>query len=188
MDDLSTAVLDIPSTAAWEPAPAPRLTAETFRRVAWEISEQKPADGFTPPVSHVGLAMVGPVEGFAHWRILPGWIADTAWHKGEAWRDCRLILRLYDVSYLHFNGLNAHRIQDEPLPAIEGQRFFRLPNPGTWQLAEVGFLLRQGEFVPAARSHVCPFAPDGASRHASQAALLVDHRRRVEEVGNLWDQ
>jgi glycosyltransferase involved in cell wall biosynthesis len=132
--------------------------------------------------------MVTPVQGFAHWHIRHDWIAQTAWHKGEAWRDCRLVLRLYDVSFIEFNGFNAHRIQDEPLPAIEGQRFFRLPRSGTWQLAEVGFVLRSGEFVPAARSRAVPFSPDAPSRHGSHAALLVDSKRRIEEIGNLWDQ
>ena len=33
------------------------------------------------------------------------------------------------------------------LPHLCGQLFFHLPKPGTWQLAEVGFLLRNGEFM-----------------------------------------
>src|SRR5207244_12428880 len=50
------------------------------------------------------------------------------------------------------------------------------------------FLLRGGEFVPAVRSPVASFAPDGTSARSSQAALLVNDRGQVEEIGNLWDQ
>jgi glycosyltransferase involved in cell wall biosynthesis len=169
----------LPCALSWD--------AEALRRCAWEIGAERPADAYCPPDNHVGLAMVTPYQGFAHWRIQSGWVDQTAWQRGAAWHNCRLVLRLYDVSYIHFNGFNAHQIHDEPLPGLCGQRFFRLPRPGTWQLAEVGFLLRSGEFIPAARSQGVPFPPDAASAHGGQAALLVDGRGR-EDVGNVWDQ
>jgi glycogen(starch) synthase len=161
--------------------------AEFLRRVAWEIGEQRPADSYAPAASHVGLAPVTPLQGFAHWRMLPEWVEQTARSRGNAWHHCRPVLRLYDVSYIEFTGFNAHRIQDETLPGLCGQLFFRLPRSGTWQLAEVGFLLRSGEFLPAARSQPAAFPRDSGSSHGSHAALLVDERRRVLEVKNVWD-
>jgi glycosyltransferase involved in cell wall biosynthesis len=170
--------------AAAHPGP----DAEALRRVAWEIGERRAVDSFTPAASHVGLAPVAPCQGFAHWRILPGWVEQTARQRGDGWHHCRPVLRLYDVSYIRFNGFNAHHIQDHTLPALCGQMFFRLPRPGTWELAEVGFLLRSGEFIPAARSRSVPFPPGTPSSRGDHAALYVDDRRRVEEVGNLWEQ
>jgi glycosyltransferase involved in cell wall biosynthesis len=161
---------------------------EVLQRCAWEIGEQRPADGFQPTCNHVGLGMVNPFQGFAHWRILEPWVHETARCKGDAWRDCRLVLRLYDVSFIEFNGHNAHRMQDEPLPNLCGHRFFQLPRPGTWQLGEVGFLLRNGEFLAAARSQVTAFAPDSVSGRGDHTALLVDPRGRLEVVNNLWEQ
>jgi glycosyltransferase involved in cell wall biosynthesis len=161
---------------------------DAMRRYAWQISEARPADHFSPPAGHVALAPVAPCEGFAHWRILEEWVDRAARQKGNAWRNCRLVLRLYDVSCIDFNGLNAHRILDRDLPGLCGQFFFKLPKPGTWELAEVGFLLQTGEFLPAARSRAVPFPANAPSSHAGQAALLVNDQRRVEEVGNLWDQ
>jgi glycogen(starch) synthase len=162
------------------------IDVDFLRRCAWEIGERRAADHFTPPASHVGLAMVTPYQGFAHWRILPEWVDATARQRGSAWHDCRLVLRLYDVSYIVFNGLNAHQIHDHPLPSLCGQRFFKLSRPGTWQLAEVGFVLRNGEFIPAARSQTVSFAPDSPSPRGGQTALLVNGR--VEEIGNVWEQ
>src|SRR5262249_35973993 len=101
---------------------------------------------------------------------------------------CRLVLRLYDVSFLQFNGFNAHRMEDHTLPSLCGQLCFKLPRPGTWQIGEVGFLLRSGEFIPAARSQSVPFAPDSASPRGGHGALLVTEPGQVEEVGNLWEQ
>jgi glycosyltransferase involved in cell wall biosynthesis len=98
------------------------------------------------------------------------------------------VLRLYDVSFLDFNGLNAHRLQDHDLPGLCGEFFFKLPRPGTWQIAEAGYLLRDGTFVSAARSQSVSFPPNSASSHGSEEALLVDDRCQVESVGNVWDQ
>ncbi len=161
---------------------------ETLRRVAWEIGEKKPAEAYVPPDNHAGLALVSPGHGYAHWRIRPEWIDQVARSKGGAWHNCRLILRLYDVSYIIFTGLNANHIQDVALPGICGHLFFNVPRLGTWQLAEVGFLLKNGEFIPAARSQTVQFSSDHVSPRGDHAALLVNGRGRVEEVGNLWEQ
>jgi glycogen(starch) synthase len=167
---------------------ADHRSPEFLRHVAWQIGERRPPADYQPAGNHVGLGTVTPREGFAHFRILPGWVEEARQRKGNAWHNCRLVLRLYDVTCIDFNGFNAHRLQDHDLPGLEGQLFFRLPRGGTWQLGEVGFLLRNGEFLPAARSRAVPFAPDGASQRGSAAALLVPAPGQVEEVGDLWDQ
>jgi glycogen synthase len=165
-----------------------RWDKEYLRSLAWEISERKPAEAFAPVVNHVALAMVNPCRGFAHWRISHEWIEDARRQRGDAWNNCRMVLRLYDVSYITFNGLNANHIQDQSLPHTCGQMFFNLPHAGTWQLAEVGFLLRNGEFIPAARSHTVSFPRASTSSHGAQDALLVEDGFKVEAVANVWDQ
>ena len=169
------------------PRPA-AIDPEVLRRYGWEIGERKAADSFVPLENHVALAPVSPGQGFAHWRILDGWVEQTARSRGDAWRDCRLVMRLYDVSFIEFNGLNAHSLHDYPLPALGGRLLFKQNRPASTQLAEVGFLLRHGEFVPAARSRATPFPPAGPSSRGGHGGLCVDDRRRVEEIGNVWDQ
>ncbi len=164
------------------------LDPESLRRCAWEVGEGKPLDNFRPAANHVGLAMVEPRQGFAHWHILPEWVDRTARQKGDAWHHCRPVLRLYDVTNILFNGFNAHRIQDHTLPGLCGHLFFKTPHAGTWELAEVGFLLRNGEFLPAARSRAVPYPPSGPSHRAGNTALLIDGHGRVEEIGNVWEQ
>jgi glycosyltransferase involved in cell wall biosynthesis len=166
----------------------PLMDMEFLRRCAWEIGETHATQAYTPSANHVGLAPVIPQQGFAHWRVLTRWVDHIAWQKGEAWRDCRLILRVYDVSLIEFNGFNAHHIQDFDLPGLCGQLFFKVPRPGAWQLAEVGFRLRNGEFVPAARSQSVAFPASAPSPHSNLAGLLIDSSGRIEEIGNVWDQ
>ena len=163
-------------------------TPEALRQLAWEIGERRPIDSYTPTHAHVGLAAVRPTEGFAHWRIPHDWVEATAKQRGAAWHNCRPVLRLYDISCIQFNGFNAHRVQDHTLPSLCGELFFGLPNAGTSQVAEVGFLLRNGEFIPAARSQTAAFPPAGPSSRGGRAALLVDGQGRIEEIANLWEQ
>jgi glycosyltransferase involved in cell wall biosynthesis len=166
----------------------PPLDAEALRRFSWEIGEQNPAAAYVPMENYVGLAAVTPNQGFAHWRIRQEWVDETARQRDRAWHNCRLILRLYDVSYIQFTGFNAHRLQDESLNSLCGQRFFHLPRPGTTQLAEVGFLLKNGEFVPAARSQSAPFGRNSWSSNRDQTALYVDDRGCIKQAGNIWEQ
>ncbi len=164
------------------------LDAETLRRWASVIGEQRAGEQYVCPVNHAGLGIVTPLQGFAHWRIQQSWLDETAQAKGNAWQNCALVLRLYDVSFILFDGFNAHSITDVTLPALCGNLFFRLSRPGTSQLGEVGFRLRNGEFIPAARSEAVQFPRDSAAPYPSQAGLLVDRLGRVEEIGNIWDQ
>jgi glycosyltransferase involved in cell wall biosynthesis len=174
--------------------PGKGIDQQLLRDTAWEISEKKPADSFMPPANHVALAMVNPCRGFAHWRMSHDWIEETRRRRENDWRECRMVLRLYDVSYITFNGLNANRIQDHTLPCICGQFFFNLPHAGTWQVAEVGFLLRNGEFIPAARSQTISFPRASTSSYGAQEALLIEENKKqddgltIETIGNLWDQ
>ncbi|HEV3023757.1 MAG TPA: glycosyltransferase, partial [Pirellulales bacterium] len=161
---------------------------EALRLCAWQIGERRAADALAPTDNHVGLAQVSPYQAFTHWRIRQEWVNEAMHQRGQAWHNCRLILRLYDVSFIEFNGLNAHQIHDYTLPCICGHMFVKLAKPGTWQLGEVGFLLRGGEFVPAARSRVAAFSPDAPVANGSQAALLVTGRGPIEQVANIWDQ
>jgi glycosyltransferase involved in cell wall biosynthesis len=170
---------------------APRPAApdpEFLRRVAWEVGERRAGDSFTPVENHVGLAPVAPREGFAHWRILQPWVDRTAASRGDGWRDCRLVLRLYDISFVEFTGFNAHWMHDIPLPSLCGRMLFRQPRPAATQLAEAGFVLRSGEFIPAARSRATSFPPHGASPRGGHGGLYVDGSGLVEDVGNVWEQ
>ncbi len=161
---------------------------EYLRNLAWEIGEGGGAEVHCPRVNHTALAMVTPGKAFAHWHIYQEWIDKTAAEKGELWRNCRLILRLYDVSFIEFNGFNAHHFHDYTLPAVSGRMIFDMHRVGTWELAEVGFVLQNGEFVAAARSNVVQFSRINSADWCDPAGLLIHEDGRREDVGNVWEQ
>src|SRR5262245_55540312 len=117
--DISTASLDLGNADYRTTSAATRATdgaavtkpagppdQEALRRAAWEISERRLVDSYCPPGNHVGLAMVHPSQGFAYWRMQHGWVEELRRSRGGRWEGSRPILRLYDTSYIEFNGLN----------------------------------------------------------------------------------
>jgi glycosyltransferase involved in cell wall biosynthesis len=114
-------------------------------------------------------------------------VASVARQKGKQWDGARLLVRLYDVSFIEFNGLNAHQMRDIPIAGLNGEHLVGFPLSGTTQIAEVGFLLRHGEFLPAARSHAVHFPSLTVSSQTGNASLFVDDRLTPEPVPSPWE-
>lgn len=158
-----------------------------LRQCAWEITARMVHQTYVSPVNWVGISTITPIDGLATWNIDAGWIEQVSRRRADAWQACQMVLRLYDVSFIIFNGLNAHHIADIPLSRISGHCRFKLLHPGTCQIAEVGFRLRSGEFIPAGRSEVLAFAPDVVSTRQNRDALFVDDSLRPEPVASPWE-
>lgn len=167
--------------------PAVRLDVETLRRHAWEIGSRRSHAKYVCPDSYVNLCAVSPGEAFAVWRLQPAWVHATAERKREVWQGARLVIRLYDVSFIEFNGFNAHRIRDVGIDGLAGERLMSFPLSGTTQLAEIGYLLRHGEFVPGARSCATVFPAMTVSASHDVSALYVDDRLAPEPVASPWE-
>ena len=141
---------------------------------AWEIGAGRAHAKYVCPDSYVNLCAVAPGELFLVWRLREGWVAALAERKREIWPGHRLIIRLYDVSFIQFNGFNAHRVRDLTIDKLAGERLQALALAGSTQIAEIGYLLRTGEFVPAARSQAVAFPSASVSANHDAAALYVD--------------
>ena len=118
------------------------LDAETLRRCAWEIGEQRPADAYVPAGNHVGLAAVdsatraSPTGASCRsgWSKRPGSAAAPGTTAG--W-SC--VFMMSPISNSRASTPTASRTRR--LPGLCGQRFFQLPAPG---------------HVPAGRSRLRP--------------------------------
>ncbi len=168
------------------PAP-PQLDVVGLRRYAWEIGSRRAHDAHVCPDTYVNLCAVSPGEAFVVWRVQPSWIESTSARRRDHWNGSRFVVRLYDVSFLEFNGMNAHRLRDIAIDGLSGQRLVAFPLAGTTQLAEVGFVLRNGEFIAAARSTATAFPSPTVSSHHDDAALYVDDRLAPEPVPSPWE-
>ncbi len=169
------------------PQPEVVLDEEFLRRCAWQIGERRPHEAYVCPDSYLALSVVTPGQAFVVWRVQQRWIDHLARTKGGAWNGARFVVRFYEVTGLAFNGLNAHRMHDVPVEGLAGERLAELPLAGTTQLAEVGFVLRSGEFVAAARSPAACFPSPKVSGQSDYAALYVDDRLAPEPVASPWE-
>lgn len=190
-DSRSDCVLDRKSEKGARPgngsSPLPEFDVETLRRHAWEIGERRAHSRYVCPDTYLNLCVASPGQAFVVWRVQPGWVESTARSKGRQWDGARLLVRMYDVSFIEFNGFNAHAMRDIPVDDLKGERLLSFPLSGTTQIAEVGFLLRHGEFVPAARSHAVHFPSLTVSSRHDNAALFVDDRLLPEPVPSPWE-
>jgi glycosyltransferase involved in cell wall biosynthesis len=155
--------------------------------MAWQIAAAHPQEQYVPRSSYVTLAMAAPRQGLVTWRVLSEFEERAGPSRGDAWHSRRLVVRLYDVTKVEFNGFNANRILDLALDRALGERIFSLPTAGSVQLAEVGFWLHTGEFVPAARSEPVYFPSGGGAAEHDPSALFVDRQLCPEPVSTPWE-
>jgi glycosyltransferase involved in cell wall biosynthesis len=168
-------------------ASAARIDVEVLRRHAWEIGSRHAQAKYLCPDSYVNLCAVSPGEALVVWRLQDAWIKSMAESHQHEWQGSRRVVRLYDVSFIEFNGFNAHQIRDVDLDGPAGSLLVRFPLSGTTQMAEVGFLLRTREFIPAARSGATLFPSLTVSKSHDIAALYVDDRLAPEPVASPWE-
>jgi glycosyltransferase involved in cell wall biosynthesis len=158
-----------------------------MRRCAWEIGARWPLGTVSETSRYVTLAPVAPTLALSTWNIDKAWLEQRSLERGEAWYGARLILRFYDVSFIEFNGFNAHRMFDVDLGHVRGETFVTFPHGGSSQIAEVGFLLRSGEFLPAARSATIALPSGAPSRRADSTCYFVDGALEPEVVATPWE-
>ncbi len=84
-----------------------------------------------------------------------------------------MVLRVYDVTYVNFNGVNAHRTFELELDPSARKYYVNVPNAGADYVAEIGY--RDGEkFVPLLRSNLVSTPP--SSPKVSQMEVWMDLR------------
>ena len=160
---------------------------ERLRALAWQIAAGRPHEGYVPSASHVTLNLANPRQAAVTWRVTEDSVERAGAERGEVWHSRRLVIRLYDVTLIDFNGFNANRMIDIPLDRPAGERMLGLGAAGTDQFAEVGCLLQSGEFVPFGRSEVVHFPTGGVSADHDPSALFVDERLEPEPVPSPWE-
>ncbi len=119
-------------------------------------------------------------------------------HKEDFERG-RWVLRSYDVSYIHFDGTNAHRFFDTGIDPAARNWYLNFGSPGTTWCIDFGIVLPDGRFILIARSNVISLPLDGPSWVTDEEWMIPDDEfRRLygmsvglgpnvsSPVGKLW--
>ncbi|MBK1857858.1 glycosyltransferase [Cerasicoccus arenae] len=160
-------------------------TMEQMRSVGWKIGQL-----FTPTPPGQYLAFVPIKSGLAylHWALEKGSIDALQKEEGKAFDGARQTLRLYDVSWIQFNGTNAHSFFDIDVNGLWGRYYWKTDRIERYFLAETGFRLRDGRYRALARSETVFMDRAHRSGQTSMRGMYVGGRfERIIPVENIFD-
>ncbi len=158
---------------------------EQLRKVAWEAGGKYPI-----PLTgdHVTLLMVHPRLGYVHWHIREKSVEALKATYGERFNGSHMVVRVYDVTDILFDGLNAHMFFDLEVNGLSGNYYFAMDRLARSCLAEIGFRFGDGSFHYLARSSTTHFDRDRPSGEYQIAGLFVGGTlSRIFSVENIFD-
>ncbi|MGE5557134.1 MAG: DUF4912 domain-containing protein [Bacillota bacterium] len=94
--------------------------------------------------------------------------------KYGAWYNRPLIMRVYDITDIHFNGYNAHRFFDVQLNYQTNSWYIHVGEPDRSYCCEIGFLSDQNAFVAIARSNTVNTPRDRISHMIDEEWMVVE--------------
>ncbi len=120
-------------------------------------------------------------------EVNPSWI-HFYWDFSEKTKEIlkahsSLVLRVYDVTYIEFNGTNAHRTFEMEMGISTQKYYVQVPQPNADYIAEIGYKERN-KFVPLLRSNLVTTPP--SSPKLAQMELWMDLRtyQRFSEMSS----
>jgi uncharacterized protein len=110
---------------------------------------------------------------YAYWDISGGLMqskADEARHSG----DYKLILRVYDVTDIRFDGKNAHKYMDIEVTGDANNWYINVWEAGRTYIADLGFRTTDGKFILIARSNAVGVPSDRVSDKMDEEWMVMD--------------
>ena len=106
-----------------------------------------------PEESRIVLMDIDPYRLHAYWEIAHVGKKRILAQLDEPSHPPRQIIRVYDVTYIHFDGKNAPSYFDIEIDKDKGNWYINLWSPHKSFCAEIGMRSIQGDFYPLARSN-----------------------------------
>ncbi|WP_337176743.1 DUF4912 domain-containing protein [Paludisphaera sp.] len=148
----------------------PDGVAAAWLRAYRRLLGRRPAEPPPPPPapvpfpelrSRLSLTPISPREAMASWSVRPDdWRVAMEWLGPEAVRAV-LTIRLFDVTDVAFDGLNAHGASDVDVGPGETHRTIALPFDGRSLAACLGVRSRWGYFHPLTHCRICHLPREG---------------------------
>jgi hypothetical protein len=102
------------------------------------------------------LMEIDPYKIHAYWEVTPRDQETAMARLGPERASSHWVLRFYDVTYIDFDGANAHSSFDQPIDVTAGNWYVNLWSSEKTYCADIGVLAPSGRFEPACRSNfVC---------------------------------
>lgn len=147
------------------------------------------------------LQVRDPWWAYAYWDLNPSTLNRLRAELAGDFERSKWVLRSYDVSYINFNGSNAHRFFDTGVDCDAKNWYLNFGSPGTSWVVDLGLILSDGRFITVLRSNVISLPLDGPSWVTDEEWMIPDDEfRRLygmsvglgpnvsSPVGKLWQE
>ncbi len=111
---------------------------------------------------------------FASWDLHPDTPAGSAATNGIDLSKSKIVLRVYDVTDIEFDGDNAHKWFDMEPNSIHGSWHIEVPESGRSYLVEIGLKDSNGNFWMIARSNIAATPRASVSARTDEKWLVAD--------------
>jgi hypothetical protein len=133
---------------------------ETVERAKFELSPPRPLKGAPStqelPAAYgetqITVMVRDPYWAYAYWEIEPYRLKDIQLKLGKKFDMAMLILRVYDITNVVFNGTNANRTFDIAITGGANSWHIHLGVPNRMYCVDIGIRTAQGRFYCLARS------------------------------------
>lgn len=113
---------------------------------------------------------------YAWWELTEGNLGDGRHAMGA---DAALVLRVYDISAILWDGTNHHSHFDVLVEDLAGSWYLELAKPGASFLAELGLRAPDGRFLALVRSNVVTLPRDTVSDVVDEEWMVVGEEQRL---------
>ncbi|NLW30137.1 MAG: DUF4912 domain-containing protein [Fibrobacter sp.] len=149
---------------------------ETFqqelRKICWMVGTH-----FPESLNQEGIILlaVNPHLGFIQWHINDKSITSLKNRLGNAFNGSRMVIRLYDVTGIEFDGFNARKQFDIDIGKLSGCYYLNIDHSESNLISEIGFRLTDNRFSSCARSNTMYFDRPRRSSRLNFSGLYVSH-------------
>lgn len=130
---------------------------------------------FPQPVSDTRLVLmeIDPYKVYAYWNINENDLAHIQKKLGKSLKDAQLVLRMYDISCIYYDGTNAHSHFDMVVQGLRNNWYIDLWSAAKSYCADLGFRLPSDDFHAITHSNIIHTPRDSQSPFFEQKGLLV---------------
>ncbi len=110
----------------------------------------------------------------AYWEVRGATFERLKSEFNQDFYNSKMILRVYDVSQIIFNGLNAHRFFDIQVNDFANNWYIDTGGPGRSWCVDYGLLLSDGRFITIVRSNTVHTPLEGPSWITDEEWMIPD--------------
>lgn len=133
--------------------------------------------------SRVRLLPVDPYLVHAYWELVDEDLETLRSQLGSGGAEAKPVLRFYDITYILFDGNNAHGFFDVEIDLGARNWYVHLWSPEKSYCADLGLKTPEGRFLPLLRSNVAQTPPAWPAIREEERYMHVGPENRVEKMG-----